>query len=352
MDTGLRNMGSGFAPSGRPGMTGIFEQSTPSWPAPLAAVSGSMLVGFMPILALQLYAEGISAPSMLLWRYALALLPLAAAMAILRLDLVAACRAGAWRIALTGATLGAAQTLCFWESIKTLDTSIAVLLFYTYPALTVAIERLVFRRKVRLGAVACIAVILFGAALIAGPGLRAGTIDPRGLAWAVPSPVFYALYLSLTSTMLRHHPPLIGAGCLYLGMLATFGAATLFLGLDMPENSATWWLLLFIGFGPGALTITLFSYSVPKLGPSSYAIIANVELVTVVAVGVLLLGERVTASRAVGGVLIIGGILAHSLLQRRTPLPKAPSPPPGVEREGVRRGNPESPPIPTSPCRR
>ena len=28
------------------------------------------------------------------------------------------------------ATLGAAQTLCFWESLKTLETSIAVLLFY------------------------------------------------------------------------------------------------------------------------------------------------------------------------------------------------------------------------------
>jgi drug/metabolite transporter (DMT)-like permease len=68
---------------------------------------------------------------------------------------------------------------------------------------------------------------------------------------------------------------------------------------------------------PGAVTVTLFSYSVPKLGPSSYAIIANVELVTVVAIGVGVLGEPVTAARALGGAMILGGIVAHSLLPRR-----------------------------------
>ena len=32
------------------------------WPAALAAIAGSVMVGFMPILALHLYAGGIDAP--------------------------------------------------------------------------------------------------------------------------------------------------------------------------------------------------------------------------------------------------------------------------------------------------
>ena len=59
----------------------------------------------------------------------------------------------------------------------------------------------------------------------------------------------------------------------------------------MPGTGAGWLLLLFIGLGPGALTITLFTYSAPRLG-AELAILANIELVTVVAIGVLVLAKR------------------------------------------------------------
>jgi drug/metabolite transporter (DMT)-like permease len=310
--------------------------ATRVWPAALAAISGSAMVGVMPLVARQLYAEGLSAPSMLFWRYSLALVALALAAGAVHLDLRQAWRGGAWQIALIGATLGAAQTLCFWESLKTLETSIAVLLFYTYPAVTLALDRLVFREPIRSLAVLCIAMILVGAGLITGPGLRGGTIDLRGLFWALPSPLVYALYLAINARLLRRYPPLVGAFGLFAGMALTFGLVAAFAGLDIPASSTGWLLLLFIALGPGALTMTLFSYSVPRLGASSFAILANVELVTVVLIGILVLGEAVTAGRAIGGALIVAGILTHAL--SRPLLPSAPiqtpSPPPGVERVG------------------
>jgi drug/metabolite transporter (DMT)-like permease len=286
-------------------------------PAALAATAGSVMVGFMPIIARQLYADGIGAPSMLLWRYAIALPALMLAAAAIRLDIAAAFHGGAWRIALVGATLGAGQTLCFWESLKTLDTSIAVLLFYTYPALTLVLDRVLFGREIRPAAMLCVAIILAGAALITLPGVRNGTLDPGGLAWALPAPLIYVFYLAANSVLLRRHPPLAGALCLYLGMTVTFAGLSLARGLDVPATADTWLMLVFIALGPGALTITLFSYSVPLLGPSSYAIIANLELVTVVAVGVTLLGEPVTPERAGGGLLILVGIVGYGLLRRK-----------------------------------
>jgi drug/metabolite transporter (DMT)-like permease len=59
--------------------------------------------------------------------------------------------------------------------------------------------------------------------------------------------------------------------------------------------------------------MTLFSFSVPRLGASGFAILANTELVTVVLIGVLVLGEAFTAARAIGGALIVAGILTHAL---------------------------------------
>ena len=228
------------------------------------------------------------------------------------------CAGGAWRIALVGATLGAGQTLCFWESLHTLDTSIAILLFYTYPALTLALDRLIFKRPIRLQAALCVAIILIGAGLITVPGLHGGGLDARGLMWILPSPVIYALYLAANSVLMRPHPPLIGAVFLYLGLITTFGVASLILGLDIPTSPNTWLLLVMVALGPGALTVALFCYSVPRLGPASYAVIANCELVTVILVGVVALGERLTAARATGAGLILCGILLHGFSAGQT----------------------------------
>ena len=306
------------------------------WPAALAAVSGSAMVGVMPLVARWLYADGLSAPSMLFFRYVIAVAALAGIAALIGLDLAHAWRRGVWRVTLLGATLGTAQTLFFWQSLKYLDTSIAVLLFYTYPALTLALDRIWFKQPIRPIAVLCIAIILCGAGLITAPGLEAGIIDARGLCWALPSPIVYAAYLAINARLLRGHPPLVGALGLFLGMAATLSLTVAATGLDLPSSSAGWLLLVFIALGPGALTMTLFSYSVPRLGAPSFAVLANVELVTVVLIGTLVLGEVVTPGRAIGGALIVAGILAHSL-SRRAPYPAVdtPSPPLAAERVGA-----------------
>jgi drug/metabolite transporter (DMT)-like permease len=310
-----------MAARARPRHGALIARSSSTWPAAVAALSGSTMVGFMPLLARRLYADGLSAPSMLFWRYDLAILALAGAALFMRIDLRRVLRGGGWRIVLLGATLGAAQTLCFWESLKTLETSIAVLLFYTYPAVTLALDRLVLKQPIRPLAVLCIAMILFGAALITMPGLRGGTIDLRGLLWAIPSPLVYSLYLAINSRLLRHYPPLVGAGGLFLGMAITFSAMAAFLGLDMPTHATSWLLVLLIALGPGALTMTLFSYSVPKLGATGFAILANAELVTVVLIGTLVLGEAITPGRAIGGMMIVAGIVTHALSRRAAPHP-------------------------------
>jgi hypothetical protein len=67
----------------------------------------------------------------------------------------------------------------------------------------------------------------------------------------------------------------------------------------------------------------------PRLGPPTHAIIANRELVTVVVVGVTVLGEKLTPTSTLGGGLILagfcctGGCASH----REIELPKNPRSP-------------------------
>ena len=99
-------------------------------------------------------------------------------------------------------------------------------------------------------------------------------------------------------------------------MALTFGLIAGFMGLDLPSKPAICTVLVFVAIGPGALTMSLFAFSVPRLGASSFAILANVELVTVVLIGILVLGEAVTPGRAVGAMLIVTGILSYGLARR------------------------------------
>ena len=235
----------------------------------------------MPLVARRLYAAGLSAPSMLFWRYVWRCWRSARP----RRDRPRSARAwreGAWRIALVGATLGAAQTLCFWESIKTLETSIAVLLFYTYPAVTLALDRLVFKQPIRRSR--CFASrhpARGGADHRAGPARRHDRPARPGLGAAG------AAGLRVLSRDQRAAAAALSAADRRRPVCSRHGGN---LRADRGAGSASTCrragrlgcLLLFVALGPGALTMTLFSYSVPRLGASSFAILANTEFVTVV----------------------------------------------------------------------
>jgi drug/metabolite transporter (DMT)-like permease len=148
------------------------------------------------------------------------------------------------------------------------------------------------------------------------PGLHNGTIDPRGLAWAVPGPVIYAFYLAANARLMARHPPLIGAGFLYGGLATAYLGAVFWLGASLPISARGWLSLAFLGLGPGAVDAVSQSYSMPRLGPGTYAIIANSELVTVIVVGATVLGEELTPTRVLGGGLILAGILLHGWARR------------------------------------
>src|ERR1700752_5083718 len=91
------------------------------WRAGLAAAGTSVMFGFVPLAARGLYADGLSTWALLCWRYPLAPVILFAGIRLAGLRLGAALRRGAWRIALVGVTLGAAQTLCYFQSLRRLD---------------------------------------------------------------------------------------------------------------------------------------------------------------------------------------------------------------------------------------
>lgn len=282
--------------------------------AALSVALSCVALGTTPFAAKLLYTQGLDPTSVLFWRYGIACAVLVPIAFLLGGSLAKHWRHGRWLL-LNALCFGAPQAFCYYKALETVPTSITVLLFYCYPVLTLVIERFMLGLEVRSRTVAVIGVILTGLALIAGTELVRADIPLHGLAYAAAVPVIYAIYILISYRVLGGVPALAGAVYAYGGMLLALAAFALAMGVKVPVGWPAWGALVYFATFAGALTALTFAYALPRLRPSGYAVIVSLEPVTVLAIGVLVLGEHLSTLELVGAALVVGGVVIERLIR-------------------------------------
>jgi drug/metabolite transporter (DMT)-like permease len=285
--------------------------------AAAAAAIGSICVGFVPLFFSGLQKAGLETASVLFFRYAIALVVLVPVALARSPGIADEWRRGGAHLFLNGLVLGSAQTFCYFKAIETLPTSVVVTVFYTYPLATILIDRFVFRLPLYGSTIVAAFAVLIGVALTSLPGLGGARLDPTGLTFAAGSAIGYAVYIAIAYPATQRVSPFTSATCIYASMATAFGLVALSRGISLPPTPELWLSLLFIGTLGGALQILAFSYALPRLSSSGYALIVSLELVTVVLAGVLLLGETMLAIQGADIVLVLAGILFERLMRAR-----------------------------------
>ena len=317
---------------------GRFQRPSPSWTRPLtqadpraaelkavaAAAIGSISVGFVPMFISGLQKAGMNTVSTLVWRYIVALAILIP-LALWRHRLADEWHKGGKWLVLNGLTLGVVQVFCYFKAIETLPTSVVVTLFYCYPVLTLVLDRALFGLTFGPAKLVGVLIIIVGVALTSWPGLvGASALDPRGMSYVLFTAFAYALYIAAAYPVTKKVAPLASAVFIYGSYATVFGLIAFLTGFDLPPSRDLWLNVLFIGTLGGALQIMSFSYALPRLASSGYAVIVCLEVVTVVLAGVFLIGERLQPIQWLGVALVIGGIFlarASRSMSRAVPLP-------------------------------
>jgi inner membrane transporter RhtA len=281
-----------------------------------AAAIGSISVGFVPFFITGLQRAGVDTVSSLVWRYLVALAVLVP-LALWRHDLLAEWRRGGKWLALNGLTLGMFQVFCYFKAVEILPTSVVVTIFYVYPVLTLILDRLLFAIPSTPLKLLGIAVIIAGVGLTSYPGFAGATLDPKGVAYILAAALGYALYIAAAYPFTRSVAPVASATFIYGAYGLGFGLWAAIKGFAWPPTPDLWLNVLFIGTLGGALQILSFSYALPRLASSGYAVIVCLEVVTVVLAGVVLLGEKLAAIQWAGIIMVLAGILMARL--RRAP---------------------------------
>ncbi|ALX65752.1 hypothetical protein AB663_000445 [Microbacterium sp. XT11] len=231
-------------------------------------------------------------------------------------------RKNAGMIAAYGLLAVTATQLCYFQAVAVMDVGIALLVEYTAPV--AVILWLWLRRGERpsgrsiLGAVIAFAGLVLMLDIVTG-----ATVNAAGIAWALAAMVGAATYFVLSAKQDTGLPPIaLAGGGLLLGALGLTIAGVvgiLPIAWNMADveyrfGSVPWFLpVLAIGLVATALAYLLGIASTRMLGSRLASFVALAEVVAALLFGWLLLGQLPDLLQALGGALVLAGVIVVKL---------------------------------------
>ncbi|MFB6133698.1 MAG: DMT family transporter [Halanaeroarchaeum sp.] len=196
--------------------------------------------------------------------------------------------------------------LFLWGVART-TAGLGSILLYTYPVFVVALavafldERLTWRRTVAL------VLALTGVVLVSGAQPRG--VDPLGVVVLLLSAAIYAAYITVSGVVLEA----VDAPTLSAHVIPAAGAAFVAVGavtgtLALPRTPGEWAITGAVALFSTAIPIVSFYAAIRRIGASRTSIVSTVEPVFTVALGVLVLEERLTVLTLLGGAVVLTGV--------------------------------------------
>ncbi|MFD3445189.1 DMT family transporter [Microbacteriaceae bacterium 4G12] len=215
----------------------------------------------------------------------------------------------------------------YFAAIQRMPVGVSLLIEYSAPVLLVLLAWGRTRRAPAATAIVGSLLSIGGLVLVIDP-TGVGDLDPLGVVFAAGAAVCLACYFLLSGTPTEGLPPVVlicaglfvGSGALLLA--GAVGMLPLTLTLDTVTLLGTDGVPWYVPFAVVVLVSTSFAYltgliGASRLGSRVASFVGLTEVLFAVLLSWLLLGEVPTLMQALGGVLVVGGIIAIKL--ERTP---------------------------------
>jgi drug/metabolite transporter (DMT)-like permease len=212
----------------------------------------------------------------------------------------------------------AIATLGLLGSFAYIPLSLAVVILYTFPMLTVLLDCAYARRLPRLVEFACLITALAGIGIAVG--FNEVAIAPVGILLAVIAALGFAVSIFWNSIKLR-----TADGTIVTFHIAVAGIVTVALYLAVtgdfavtPQPRFSAWLPLLITCFFFTLSFLAMFKAVEFAGGAPTAMLLNLEPVFVIGLAALLLDEDLTLPRILGSTLVIGAVVVSEIARNRT----------------------------------
>lgn len=265
--------------------------------------------GMNPLFALPLYKDGMNPDSVLFFRYLFAI-PILGALLNARGRNLGIRRKDILPLAVLG-LLVALSSLTLFQSYNYMSASIASTLLFVYPIMVALIMATVYKEKITLQTVVCIATALCGIALLYR-NEQGDVLDTAGTILVFVSALSYAIYLvEVNRPRLKDIATLkITFYVLLFGLMLFATRLCTGTELILPQKWYLWGNLLALAIFPTAVSFFCTTKAIQYIGSTPTAILGSLEPVTAIFFGITVFGETLTVRESIGLVLIVAAVTA------------------------------------------
>ena len=270
----------------------------------LFAAIAAASYGTNPIFAIPLYREGISVTSVLFMRYAMAVAIMFVATMIKSPKAFVIKPKYVGLLAFMG-ILMVLSSIALFESYKYLSAGIASTLLFFYPVMVAIIMAIFYKERLTKKSWACLITAFLGVVILSKND-DGGFISLLGLTLVMLSSLSYAIYLVYINRgpMKKINTSTITFYVILGGFLVMIPYCLLDGGLMLPKTTPAWINAIGLGFFPTVISLIFTSRAIALIGSTETAIFGALEPLTAVILGILILGETLTITPAIGMILI------------------------------------------------
>lgn len=251
------------------------------------------------------YNHGATPLSVLTYRIGLAVIALYIVLKIQRVPIALPSRQRNMALAL-GVILGA-YSYGLLGAIPYMPVALAVLTFYLYPLFVGLASWALGREKMTFALGGALVVAFIGLALALDIG--AGTLNPIGFAHALGGAVLITVLVLFNAKMVGNGDSRpVSLHMLFTGFLS-YALCDVVLGeFPLPNSTVGWAAFLAVGVFYSFSIVAMF-IAISWIGTVRTALIMNLEPITSVFLGIVLLGQPMSASQLLGAAIVVGAIV-------------------------------------------
>ena len=277
--------------------------------AGIAYVAASAVAfGALAILARIAFASGVDTSTLLALRFGIASVVM---LVLMRARGMAFPRGSTLGVLIALGALGyGGQAVSFFTAIRLAPAGLAALLLYLHPALVAVLAAVFLHERLAPPKLVALAIALIGTTLTVVPAIGGDAIAgaPQvltGLAFAVASAAFYAVYIIVAAAVGRRIAALPMSTVVIASAAAVFVVAVLIRGPQWPQTTAGWLAVASLALLSTVAAITLYFAGLERIGPVRASTLSTIEPLCTVVLAAIVLDESLAPVQIAGGVLIV-----------------------------------------------
>lgn len=283
-----------------------------------AGIITGISYGLNPLFAMPLINKGAAIESILLFRYAFAVVILGALLLCTKQSFkVSGRQAG---VLLVLGVLYTLSSLFLFEAYNYIASGIATTLVFLYPVLVAII--MVFLRVVPSWPVWIAIAATFGGVLLMTQGGGGEEANPMGVVLAMGSALVYAIFIvivnrsktvaNISNTLLTFYVLMVGT-VVFAGRIVYVDSAI----VECYTTAMDWFNLLGLALLPTVVSMSSLAVATRNIGATKASVLGVFEPITAILVGTLVFGEPLTTNIVVGiGIAVVAVAFMISVTKR------------------------------------